>query len=504
MDEVVLSDKTKEIEDRINNLSKDNIDEFLKSDLLKEVTELIKGDEIEHSEQFELLGPILRVAGTNNPSNEYNRSPVVRKKLWDYLENKLKIKSDFLIDLDWTNNSEHILMFNKTKTEKGENIPTFYSRRKITDKTESLDGEINVENSEDKVKEDFRDIVKEVRNERFPGSDLIEKIPIELTSLEGNYGEWYPPKPGKGLHSSISINLDIIEEDVPENVKRIILKNTLTHEYSHAFIELKEAKYDLYRGLSPNEWKNHLEILADLLTILKGGVQDFRRMEKDKRDPGKENNFSYYTPDKFRRAYEEVVLKKEGIETARNLQKKYTKKIDLLSIIERDWSILTRNWDYDDPEVPITSDEDLWEMLKENYQQTYLWKYFGEITEPKREEYFENLREDEEISEKKSELKEELAKIKLRDNWEGCYDFALDYEKYNKYLEEGVLHKKMIDAFEDNGSELPEDAILSKEIIGWVVKVGDKEKHWIEDVNDELKVYTKIKKLEDAIISIDI
>jgi len=408
MDEVVLSDKTKEIENRINNLSKDNIDEFLKSDLLKEVTELIKGDEIEHSEQFELLGPILRVAGTNNPSNEYNRSPVVRKKLWDYLENKLKIKSDFLIDLDWTNNSEHILMFSKTKTENGENIPAFYSRRKISEKTESLDGEIKVENSNNKIEEDFREIVKEVRNERFPESDLIEKIPIELTSLDGKYGEWHPPKPNQEFNSSISVNLDIIKKDIPENVKRILLKNTLTHEYSHAFVETNESKYDLYRGLAPSEWKNLLEILADLITVLKGGLHDFRRIEKDKRYPRKEYNLTYYTSKKFRQAYEEVILKEEGIVTARKLQKKHSEETNWLFIIERDWHILTRGWDYNDPEIPITSDEDIWEMLKNNYKKTYLWKYFGEMTESEREEYFVNLKEDEEISEKKSELEEEL------------------------------------------------------------------------------------------------
>lgn len=86
----------------------------------------------------------------------------------------------------------------------------------------------------------------------------------------------------------------------------------------------------------------------------------------------------------------------------------------------------------------------------------------------------------------------------MRDDWEGCYDLTLDYEEYNEYLEEeeGVIHEKMIEAFEDNGYELPEDAILSKEIIGWVVKINDSERHWIEDVDDELKVYTDpLKKL---------
>jgi len=498
MEEVVLSDKMKKvkdkIEDKINNLSEENIDEFLESDLIQKITELIKGDKIEHSKKYELLEQIVIVANATDSNSEFNRSLGVREKLWKYLENELKIKSDFFIDLDIIHDSGHLCHFYRTKMKERENIPKFNPIRKIDVKNKSWSGEIKVESSNEKIKEDFKQIVEEVRNNRFPESDLIEKIPVKLTPLEEKDGAWHPPKPSQESDSSVSINLDIMEEDIPENVKRIRLKNTLTHEYSHALIELDREKYDLYRGLSPSEWKNLTEILADLVTVLKGGIHDFRRKKKAKEGSLEENSFSYYTPKKFRLTYEEVILEKEGFETLRNIMRS-SKKINLLSIVERDWSILTRGWDYNDPEIPITSDEDIWEILKENYKETYLWKYFGEITKSKREEYFESLREDKEIS----ELKEELTKTELRDRWEDCYDFALDFEDYNEFLEEGVIHKKMIEAFENNGSELPEDAILSKEIIGWVVKVDDSERHWIEDVNDELKVYTKFKKWENMV-----
>ncbi len=69
------------------------------------------------------------------------------------------------------------------------------------------------------------------------------------------------------------------------------------------------------------------------------------------------------------------------------------------------------------------------------------------------------------------------------------YQFSLDLSEYEDYLEEGPVNKTMMEAFDEKGSQLEEDAELSKEgdEIWWIYENGSRS--YMIEVDDSLNIY---------------
>jgi len=71
------------------------------------------------------------------------------------------------------------------------------------------------------------------------------------------------------------------------------------------------------------------------------------------------------------------------------------------------------------------------------------------------------------------------------------YMFSLNRTEYEGYLEEGTIHEKLREAFEEEGHEVGENATLSKEErwrVLWIGEDGEEKEYQIEKSDEELKV----------------
>lgn len=70
------------------------------------------------------------------------------------------------------------------------------------------------------------------------------------------------------------------------------------------------------------------------------------------------------------------------------------------------------------------------------------------------------------------------------------YLFSLDRSKYRSYLEESPVAPELIEAFEDEGYEVGEDAVLSEDDGDWWIIEDEKLVYRIEVEDEELNIYT--------------
>lgn len=245
------------------------------------------------------------------------------------------------------------------------------------------------------TKEKVLETIKLVLNKNFPDEkESLEKIPIIIGKGENaqyhieDFGQWIKSS-DKGEVGKIVLKNELTHGD--EIDVHLKFATTLIHEYSHVMSSIYRDSLYFFQDIEPSKWRNVEETIADLSTLLRGGVEYYLRKPKDEFLPSYENvsKDTLFQKGKLLLSEEKTISLSKKLVSAMN---QTTNKFNLIHWLECDWHILVGNHDFK-PYDPITNQDKIWELLKSNIKDTIMWKISVEM-------YEEDLRELDEEAEK--------------------------------------------------------------------------------------------------------